>query len=241
MLKRQITVWTGFNKNKFRDNPDAPIHKTLTDAWISYRYDIWKNFTWKSILNQTHKDWVYCLSCDIKGKEITDKYFKQIKDKRFFLTYGDTKQERSVMRKISNDKDEMINVRIDSDDMYHPKAFSELIENIDYEHDWYLWLKGYGYQYFNGRMLKHYKPGHSGPFFAHRYKNKQEWLNRKGFKEGQHQNVIKKNPKILSSGKVIVGIHTDGNSSTQWLNKCFKETICGRQRQRILKDFGLIR
>lgn len=240
--KRKIVIFTGFNRAKFpKLGREAVNHKTLTEEWIRYRFNIWKQYTWQSILNQDFYDWVYCFCCDPASQEFVDRYFGQIKDKRFFVTYSETKRARQLMKVLASGNDEMVNVRIDSDDMYHPRAIGELNYALDdYGNDWFQWSKGFAFQYDNPNgKLKQYHPGHgSGPFFAHRYRTS-DWLSTGIIKECQHQWVRKNNPVKLSNGRIIVGIH-GGNTGTFWRTGCFKREIKGERKHQILKEFCLL-
>jgi hypothetical protein len=146
------------------------------------------------------------------------------------------------MKQIANGMEEVINVRIDSDDMYHPEAIGELAGALSTSrNNWFQWQNGYGYRYKEAShgSLKEYKPKHkSGPFFAHRYK-KNDWLAKKIIMECQHQTVASKNPCVLSDGKVLVGIH-ENTSSTTINTGCFRRTIKDQRKRSILKEFGLL-
>lgn len=239
-MKRQIVIFTGFNRAYFKQAGEKDgVPSCLTEDWIQKRSQIWFNYTWQSILNQTYKDWVYCLCCNPGAKAITDKYFGKIKDKRFFLVYSETSQEEKIKEIIAQGKDEIINVRIDSDDMYHPKAIEELDNSLNtYYYEWFLWQEGFGYQYHTDR-LRRYRPGHgSGPFFAHRYRNVKLWLP-SVIKECQHQTVVKKHGVfIMPKDRIIVGINP-GNTTTRWLASCFKKVINDPQKDKILREFYL--
>ncbi|HUX57136.1 MAG TPA: hypothetical protein VMV77_09185 [Bacteroidales bacterium] len=240
---RKIVIYSGFNRVMFeKTGTENGIHKALTAKWIEKRAIIWKEYTWKSILNQTYKKWVYCLCCHKDARNITDKYFGDITDKRFFLVYSDIPQEHRIMKTLSSGYTEMINVRIDSDDMYHQDAISELSEALnDESQDWFLWQNGYCYQYNNpNHRMKIYRPGHgSGPFYAKRYKTA-KWMKQKTIAiRCQHQNVIKNNPKILSDNKILVGI-TESNTSTLFRNGCFRRKIIEPEKTTVLKGFGIV-
>ncbi len=242
-MERQIVVYSGFNRAMFSHVGTVNgIHKSLTSGWIIPRAEIWKKYTWKSILNQTYKDWEYCLCCHPSAKIITDTCFKDIKDDRFHLVYSETVQERCVIQMLSSGNDQMINVRIDSDDMYHPEAIAELDDALnDESQDWFIWQNGYCYQYNNPKhRMKVYHPGHgSGPFFAKRYKTA-DWLKQDIIAiRCQHQKVIKNNPKILSDNKILVGI-TGNNTSTLFKASCFRRKIVEPEKTKVLKGFMIL-
>lgn len=242
MVRRKIVIYSGFNRVMFPHvgyNSNG-VHNVLTEDWIRKRYDIWVNHTWKSIKNQAYKDWVYCLCCNPDAKDITDRYFAGIKDKRFFLVYSDTDQELGIMRRLSKNTDEMINVRIDSDDMYHKFAIKELSMALNNSSDnWFLWRNGYAYQYIAPHGMKRYN-ANSGPFFACRYQTK-KWLKQGSIKiVCQHRDVAKLHkPKILNDNMIMVGI-TNTNSSTLFKLKCFKSKVLDSEKTRILEGFGIV-
>lgn len=242
MIKRQIVIYSGFNRAMFNSvgfNKEG-IHNSLTTEWINPRAEVWKRFTWRSILNQTYGEWVYCLCCHKDAKDITDQVFEDITDERFFLVYSDTPEEKELMNKLVVGNEQMVNVRIDSDDCYHRDAIAELSGALyDKKHDWFLWRNGFCYQYNeHGHRMKEYRAP-SGPFFAKRYTTK-EWLKQDEIKIFcQHRNVLKlHDPKILSDGMVLVGI-TGFNSSTLFKMSCFKSKVMEPRKSNILKEFGI--
>ena len=52
-MKRQIVIFSGFNRAMFPHvgYNENGLHHSLTEEWIKPRADIWKKFTWQSILN----------------------------------------------------------------------------------------------------------------------------------------------------------------------------------------------
>lgn len=237
MKMPKIVIFTGFNRAHFKHVEGVPT--CLTESWIKSRYDLWYKWTWQSIRRQKYTDWIYCMCCDVASKEITDKYFGQIRDKRFRLCYSETDQERMIMRNIAKNEDYIVNVRIDSDDMYHPKAILELsIKCRNSNKEWYQWQTGYGLRYSDLKM-KQYIPGHkSGPFFAHKYPVK-KWIEKGIIKECQHGKVKDFKPLIMPKDRIIVGIGED-NTSTGIRSSCFKKPIEGITKKNILRHWGII-
>lgn len=241
--KRRIVIYSGFNRAMLPQtgcNVDG-VHNSLTSGWIKARYDIWKRFTWQSILNQTYTNWIYCICChpNLEAKKNTDALFSNITDPRFRLVYSETEQENNVMKEIAEGYEEIVNVRIDSDDMYHPNAIQELCTVLNTtDSEWFLWRKGYCYQY-NGGKMKTYQPNVSGPFFAKRYKKK-EWMRNDtiGIRM-QHQKVKKLKPYIMLNNRILVGI-TGNNTTTLFKYACFKKKICEPERTRVLQEFNII-
>jgi hypothetical protein len=245
-VKRQIVIFSGFNRAIFElAGETGGVPNCLTEDWISKRANIWKNFTWKSIQNQTCKKWVYCLCCHVKSKELIEKYFSDITDERFHIAYMGTKQEKRVMAKMASGMQQMVNVRIDSDDMYSPDAIRIYNDAIvrDRTQDWFMFRRGYAYQYEErNKRMKYYSPGHgSTPFFAKRY-SVGEWL-----KQGeiaikcQHHKVKKLHkPKMLPDGHVLVGIQGT-NTTTKFKHPCFsKDYVKGNQKLQVLERFGIV-
>jgi hypothetical protein len=154
--------------------------------------------------------------------------------------YYKTPGEFKVMQKIAVGNKEIVNVRIDSDDMYHRNAISELNTALNNNvNDWFQWIIGYGYQLENpnGRM-KVFMPKHkSTPFFAHRH-SVGDWLSNKTIIEPQHRQVISKQPVIMLINRILVGVHSR-NSSTAWLKSYFKNEISGKNKINILREFGV--
>ena len=237
---KQIIVYTPFNRNIIgRYHKDK---QPLEDGWVRYRFGIWQKYTLQSILKQSYKNWKYFVLCNFKTKKTIDSLFSKIQDKRIFIVYHKTDEEQKIMNKVSKDCDEMVNVRLDSDDMYHPSALKDLNNAINkFDAEWYQWENGYGYRYDNSPMsgeLSVYH-AHSGPFFAHKYKTK-DWLSLKTISEPQHQTIAKRGAVKLNDKRVLVGIHGN-NTSTRLTISCFRKKITSlEEKKKILSGFKII-
>jgi len=243
-MKRKIVIYSGFNRAMLPQvgYNSSGIHNSLTKKWIKPRFEVWKKFTWQSIINQTYTNWVYCICChpDKSAKAITDELFSCIVDPRFRLVYSETDQETFIMKDISKGFDEIVNVRVDSDDMYHPKAIQELSTVLaQTDSEWFLWRKGYCYQYGDRGKMKTYEPNVSGPFFAKRY-SRAEWIQNGIIAiRMQHQKVRKLKPYIMLNNRILVGI-TGKNTTTLFRYACFKRKIYEPEKTKILKEFKII-
>jgi hypothetical protein len=244
-MNRQIVVWSGFNRALFGPlQKEGETHPVLTPEWINRRFNLWKKYTWKSILNQNFGGWIYCILLHQETRRLTDRLFGKISDKRLRLLYYETQQEQKEMEKIARGNDEIVTVRCDSDDMYHPMALHDLnlALNRDRNKNWFQWIQGYGYQYPRGSgvgRLCIYKPKHkSGPFFAHRYKSIKEWLGKGTIHEGQHKQVRNNDPVQMQPNRILVGIHD--NSSTRLRMSCFRKDVREPQKTHILNQWKII-
>jgi hypothetical protein len=240
-MKRQIVIFSGFNRCQFNPQPKlGEKHRVLTEEWIAWRFYIWRKYTWNSILNQSYTQWKYCLLCDSEARKLTDKYFGNIKDKRFYILYYQTPEEKQLMEKIAAGSDEIVNVRCDSDDCYHKQAISELVETIKTNpSEFYQFVGGYGYEYKKEGFgeLFYYNPKHkSGPFFAHCY-TRYNWLKQGTIQEPQHKSIRSRRPIVIDKRLILVGLHE--NTSTTMGMGCFRGRIEGQQRINTLLQFGI--
>lgn len=212
----------------------GPEHPSQQKGWISKRAALWRRCQWTMAQRQTDSDWMYVMRCHPKAKKITDGIFRNITDKRFYLSYINTQQEIDVIKRISELGRPVICIRCDSDDMYHKDAIRDVLTD---ERDllWWCWKRGYAYQFNTGALFRYNTIG-VGPFFAHKFKDPVEFGKLTTFTHPQHTLIKKKCPGILPHGRFIVGIGM--NSSTHMGNKHIGARFRPKQASRILKDFG---
>lgn len=234
----KILFWTPYNRARFKEchKDKSKPHPALTEKWIVPRFKIWKETCLMSILNQSYENFKYYFCCDPLTKDIIDPLFSEIKDPRVILQYSGTDEARKRIHDIGSSGEQIISIRLDSDDMYHKDAVSELITEGRVQ-QWFAWVEGYGFNY-KTRKLYHYKCHNIGPFFAHRYIYPNEFKKKPMVTEIAHDLIKQKNPKILSVGKFIVGI-TGMNTTSRERSKLFYEEILGNEKSQILKDYGL--
>ena len=243
MKENQIIFYCGFNCAKHLKDKKSGPHFTLKEEWVAERFRIWRDYCWHSIVNQTYKDWIFCLRCDLRSKPLIKKYFRAIKNEKLFVVYEDSTQEERLIERFYNGSKNITNVRIDSDDMYHPDALQNLVDAIKRTGEkWYLFKKGYGCVYSQmcqSGSMKVYNPPLSGPFYA-RMLPRDEWK-KDGIKiKIQHHHVCKKDPVKLKDGMVMVGIHP-GNTSTRFgMKRTFRSKLTEEEMKVVLREFKLI-
>ena len=244
-MKQQIVVFTGFNRAVLKGvGSTNGVYNALTRQWNVDRFKIWNRYTLLSIKNQCYTKWLYCVCCDVRTKHIMQPLFSGINDKRVIIVYTD--QEEKVMKKISQRCDQIVMVRIDSDDIYHPFVLKELSDALwkFSEQNWFIWNHGYGYQYTHlehdnvfGEMKTYQSL--SSPFFAHRYINVSKWLEKGIIRETSHVRVKNKKPHVMDGNRVIVGL-TGKNTSTNMKKRCFKQRVSYGMKTNILAEFKVI-
>lgn len=154
---KNFYFWSCFN---VRGRNSMYPHVT-EKAWIDQRFDIWKNFTYKSICNQIDKNYNYILEIDELNFEYTSQLFKDLNDKKLILL-----KNTLIENKINTDNN--ILARVDSDDLYRNDAvlkFREAFEKSP-ELEYVMMSKGYFINIKTFEIKKYYSP--SGPFFAGR-------------------------------------------------------------------------
>lgn len=123
---------------------------TFSEEWLKDRIEIFKNYTLKSLLNQTNLNYYIWLS--FRPEEKNNPLIKELKDLGLIITfdglmYFDDKNEKAneslkerlqlSLNSFSLGKSDFIYLtRIDSDDMFHKDAV-QLIQNQEYKHEVY--------------------------------------------------------------------------------------------------------
>lgn len=237
MKPRRLVIWTSFNRAMFPNihKDKTKPHPTLTEGWLRKRFSLWERTAWKSIKAQTYTDFVYVVCCSHLAEPITTRLFGGIKDPRLYLAHGSARSVRGKMKQLAEGMDEVITLRLDSDDMYHPQAAQDV---MDYRgpKEWMIFKRGYGYDMATGRLFA-YDTKRSGPFFAHRWDG-EEWGNRPGVGEIGHHRVWQHKPAILPKFRFVVNI-TGMNTSTRVTARNFLFEIGGKSAVQARKVFGL--
>lgn len=131
----------------------------IEKAWIDNRFNIWKNFTYKSVCNQLDKNYKYILEIDEINYDYTSSLFNALNDEKLVLL-------KNTLIENKLDTTNNIIARMDSDDMYRNDAiikFKEtFISNPDIEY--VMMSKGYFINVNTFEIKRYYSP--SGPFFA---------------------------------------------------------------------------
>jgi len=202
MLK--IIICTGFNNgNRPQYGQEFGIDRPLKKEWIEYRYEIWKKYTYQSILRQTDQNWIWIMKFHPQTKDIVESIFQNLDD-RVILNFDEEKQKEILSR-----YDDVLIVRLDSDDMYRGDAIEQYrfaVENSD--HNFFLCMKGYMFET-NGKLAK-YDPIHSTPFHARRVNGKTHKYANIGL---QHRRIKDHNPYIMPENLFMVTIHNHNTSS----------------------------
>ena len=142
--------------------------------------------------------------------------------------------------------DQIITMRLDSDDMYHPKAGQYIMED-DSGSAWYYFKEGYGFRFSTKHMWRYATVG-VGPFFAHRYLNTKDFAKKAMVIEPPHTEIAKHNPnteiakhnpKATPENMFLVGI-TGQNTTTNIKQHCFRQKIYKPEKDMILQDFNLV-
>lgn len=230
-----ILFWTPYNRAKwsYTHKDRSRPHPTLDPRWLEVRFEIWRRYCLQSMQNQTHEDWHAIVCCDPDSRDIMQPMFDRIKDKRIFIGYENAKANREFLADIGKN-DNVITIRLDSDDMYHPEALRAVLDGKFRE--WAIFKKGYAVRTETPKKhMWHYDVFGSGPFFAHRYYRN---FQKENMLEPSHGTIKAQNPTVLPHGLFMVNI-TGMNSSTHPRIKNFRHKIFHPEKQEILDSFKI--
>jgi len=229
-----VAIWSPFNNviKPFTDWKPGTPHPALSHSWIKKRFDIWYEYTYKSISNQTDKRYIYLIACNLLSKHITDEIFLDVvkNDKRVKLFYHGTCEFRDTVKNLRENYDNVYAARIDSDDLYSIDVVSYILNEFPKGATCGYFLKGYGYQHIFKRLWN-YDCCKSGPFYVVKYPR---GLYR--FDVIEHPYIKKMGGIVLKDGMFIVSIH-ENNYSSSIKKPYFVDEI--KQKDDILKRFSI--
>lgn len=187
------------------------IGKLPTD-WLLRRFELFKEMTLSSILNQSNKNFDIWVMCGSWKRKVTDKFDWH---KRIKVMYDKGKAELNRLQ-----TDFIAITRIDSDDLMHREAMQEVIDNTraninpEYNKTTLMFNKNYLWDRFNGHIAYHYR--NRPPFFTHIfskkvYKNYTEYIRLHDVSHGKCE-IDSDLYLELSKHKICVIKHEDNNS-----------------------------
>jgi len=231
----RLVFFGSFNTSLFPQlhKDKESVHPCLKEDWISYRHKIWRKYTWNSIGHQKNPNWTYVLVCHADTKDLIEKYFGDINDKRFIIVFNDA--EKKVINRLAPIADTITLCRLDSDDMYHPNVADVILDDPE-KPEWGNFPKGYALEV---KWLSVYEWTcyGVGPFFFHRYKAA-DFAKLEKFEEPPHRRVGKHAPKKYMNGMFMVSIH-DKNTSTNMNLRNLTKTFDFNSEMEILKEFNV--
>lgn len=239
-MRRQIVFFTDLNTRQDTHlGRKGPEHPAVSEWWLKRRFELWHQTAWKSIRNQNVTDWRYVIRCHPDAEKITNELFAGLKDKRLIVSYIYTEQEKRVIQdlaELANGR-ELVMIRLDSDDMYHPTVAAEVL-TTQRNYCWFYWHQGYALEYRSG-VLYRYNVRRLGPFFAHRYTDVGAFAEKKTLSEPDHSKILRsRSPIRLSDNKFIVGL-TGMNTTTTVRMKHVFDRLPMDAAKHILKGFKL--
>jgi hypothetical protein len=218
-------------------------------SWVDQRFNIWKNFTYKSICNQIDKNYKYILEIDEVNYDYTSSLFNELNDEKLIIL------KNTLFENKINTEDNII-ARVDSDDLYRNDAIIKFREtfNNNPEIEYVMMSKGYFINVNTFEIKKYYSP--SGPFFAAKINN-----NLNTYKSSMdtpifigHGQVKHKPYKFIDENMAMVTSHDYNTDQWQFrqtaqhtsnvgavrmheAESCSEEEI--KNKSSILKSFGL--
>jgi len=137
------------------DWPQLPT----TEHWVKDRREFFENFTLKSLLNQEFQDFRIQLLCGKTFKHLTSNW---IWHDKIDICYD---QGRQINQEI--DTDYLSITRLDSDDLYHRLAMSDVRDNVilSDHRECLIFRHGWSWDMVNCCLVPRFRP--SPPFYTH--------------------------------------------------------------------------
>lgn len=139
MKNKSIIVLVPLNIANYEKNEDAEenliseylkymAHLGKEELWVKNRINVFMNYTYKSLVNQTNQDFIACIIYDDKTEKlIVSELMKYGELPQNIIFIGQSIVDALIKEKIAG-SEYVYFVRIDSDDMYHKSYIQKLYD-----------------------------------------------------------------------------------------------------------------
>lgn len=205
--------------------------------WLKNRIDIMMHFTIPSLINQSDQGFLHLIKC--RGpvdyiKECADTY-GELPDNIQLVT---TDHYKKILLGITDKR--FYNVRLNSDDLYHRDFVKSLREcPVKENTQAVIAQNGYYYRMEEGFIEK--KTFRSPPFYAIIYNTKEYKEGLRHRPKGGHCGVINLKHVLLPGRQWLYIVHPQCNKLLRGAEfpKIVKKNIIKRDKEKILKEFGI--
>lgn len=237
---RVIVVYTTFNQwlpHKAKYESMGITHPALTPKWIVSRFKTWKATACRSILRQQRHPVFYVVMCHHRSRDLCQMLFAGI-DPRIIIVYTDAECREWMTRTLVR-YDEILAVRLDSDDMYAPNMARQVAAwAATSKAEFAYWPRGYAYDHERKQLWKYECKG-SGPFYVHRWKRDALLAHGRIKDKYCHGTIRKLGAVPLPGRRFCVTVNHGLNDSTRYNAKRFRTTVLGPVKTTILSTFGV--
>ena len=229
-MKKKIVVVIGLNTLAFND-------RRFNEDWLRYRIGIFMKYTRKTIENQTYQDFLTVVVYEPESEQIINNILKEYSNLPKNIIF--TKNSSIPINDYIKDGDEVLAVRLDSDDMYHPTYFERL---INYNHkegtQAIISQDGYAYDTSSNRLTTYHHQ--SPPFYALVYSVKDFMSGVRYRVEGGHVGIINLKYEIIKGDNFCVILHGKNNGTNFYIASKFgKEIVNQKHMKSVLQQFNI--
>ena len=240
----------------------TPNSETQTQQWFDFRANVFEEYTLKSLMNQTDKDfliWIQFKPSD-KNNKATIKIRKALNKSKleYVMTFNGpimmedkaTWHNKDLIERATKSlkelepikEDYVVLVGLDSDDMVHAKFVEVLKEKTPRKHGAYYMTKGFVYS-MDGRLSEWENP-ESMSIYAVVYPTDIFLDAKKHFEHQRGLNTHEQIPKLFDAEKLPDGLYCatihGTNISTVWGHPFMgKEYYYADEVESIIKDFKI--
>lgn len=223
-------------------------HNELNKQWIKYRLNIFKNYTVKSLLNQTYKDFTVNISV---RNETLEYIQRKLKDIPIDLIYNGGKLK---MKELLKGYEYLYLIRLDSDDCFKNDYFQILNDYISKpETEVLITQNQYDYCVDTKRLASYWYK--SPPSYTLIYKVEEYLKGKRHYLKNGHGGAWQLNHEIIDGFNFLSTLH--GKNKRRYFNLDWKEKGYNNQRklvkgrkksqlteitegkENILKEFGI--
>jgi len=234
-----------------------------SEDWLKFRIEIFKNYTLKSLLNQSNRNFLHWISWRSEERDnllVRDlsKYLKNLKYNFVFTFYGqpiwephsnnkniEEKVAKSlkIIEKFHKGEKYVYFTVLDSDDLFYKDAIKE-IQTFEYAENGALWFsRGYVLNTEDG-TLSFWNPSTCPPFYtilfeAEKFFNPKSYISDMISKLKVHHDIPKVYNAIKLEGRKYLVTINGKNIASRWGQGTRKGNVNVKEKESILKDFGL--
>lgn len=176
-----------------------------TPEWIEHRFAHWQAYTLGSILRQTEPDFRYWLVMNPANRALTEALRTRVGDERVELVYADEWPAR--LRGLPP-CDRYLLARLDSDDLYHPRAAARLLRG-PFDRDFLQFDRGWAWDVDTGEMRDWSSA--SSPFYCRVHGEEVRAI---GEWSIVNHSTVRPRARVLGPGHFLVTFHGRNTSST---------------------------
>lgn len=233
-MNRFIVIRIPFNNRPYNE-------KRLTKEWLNDRLDIFNKYTLQGFKKQTNQEFEVVLECDPRSLDTINEIVSEKMELPSNIHFGTLiKNDPRIMKKLEQYA-YVYEVRIDSDNIYHPEFIQRLYDyNPKTETEAIICQNGYIYNCHTDCLASIF--GESLSFYALLYKIPDYVQGKYYSLMGGHSKVRFLKYEPLPGNNYLITVHGKNVLiDNKFMDKQKGKVIEGKEKESVLRKFGIIK